>query len=247
MSGDWPLKTLADVTIRQDYGSSAKASASVTDGTPMVRMGNIRNGVVELSRDVKYLPSEHPDVTKYKLLNGDLLFNRTNSPELVGKTAVFHGASGDACFASYLIRVRLDERVCLPEWASIYLNSPRGRAWAASVRSQQVGQANINGSKLAALPLPVPTVDEQRRIVNNVEGQIAPVKHLIAVIERSLVRSQQLRAGILNYAFAGRLTRPLPDDEPPSVLLDRIRARRSSLDGRRPKRATGRPIKQGEG
>jgi type I restriction enzyme, S subunit len=218
IAGDWPIKALADVTAKQEYGSSAKASAAQASGVPIVRMGNIQDGRIDLSRDVKYLPTDHPDVARYRLKVGDLLFNRTNSPELVGKSAVFRGTPGSACFASYLIRVQLDE-CCLPEWASLYLNSPGGRRWAASVRSQQVGQANINGSKLAAMPMPLPPVDEQRRILAEFERQVSLVESAIAVVDHSLVRSGDLRRAVLGRAFSGRLVPQDPADPPASELL----------------------------
>jgi type I restriction enzyme S subunit len=237
MSGDWPVKALADVTVRQEYGSSAKASVTPTNGVPIVRMGNVQDGRVDLARDVKYLPADHPDVARYGLQNGDLLFNRTNSPELVGKSAVFRGSPGSACFASYLIRVQLDEH-CLPEWASLYLNSPGGRRWASSVRSQQVGQANINGSKLAAMPLPLPSVDEQHRILGEVERHVSLVESAIAVVDHALVRSGHLRRSILGRAFSGQLVPQDPSDEPASELLTWVQTELSNSDGpRRRKRS----------
>lgn len=225
-SGDWPVKALADVTAKQEYGSSAKASAKQANGVPIVRMGNIQDGQVDLSRDVKYLPPDHPDAARYALRDGDLLFNRTNSPELVGKSAAFRGSPARACFASYLIRVQLDDR-CLPEWASLYLNSPSGRRWAASVRSQQVGQANINGSKLAAMPLPLPPVDEQHRILSEFQRQVSLVESATAVVDRALIRAGHLRRAILARAFSGQLVPQDPSDEPAPELLARLRAETS--------------------
>lgn len=225
-SGDWPVKALADVTAKQEYGSSVKASATQANGVPIVRMGNIQDGRVDLSRDVKYLPPDHPDAARYALRDGDLLFNRTNSPELVGKSAAFRGSPARPCFASYLIRVQLDDR-CLPEWASLYLNSPSGRRWAASVRSQQVGQANINGSKLAAMPLPLPPVEEQHRILGEFQRQVSLVESATAVVDRALIRAGHLRRAILARAFSGQLVSQDPSDEPASELLARLRAETS--------------------
>jgi len=239
LSGDWPIKQLRDVTLEQVYGSSAKATAGLHNGVPIVRMGNICDGRVDLSRGVKYLPREHPDVERYTLHPGDLLFNRTNSPELVGKSGVFTGAAGEACFASYLIRVRLGEG-CLPEWAALYLNGPQGRRWAAAVRTQQVGQANINGTKLASLPLPLPPVEEQRSRIAELDRQFSILDSLTTALDQALTRSEQLRRGILNHAFSGRLVPQISSDEPASQMLARIagrwdanrsgRGRRSSVD-----------------
>lgn len=110
---------------------------------------------------------------------GDLLFNRTNSPELVGKSAVFRRGTPSMLFASYLIRVQLGPE-CLPEWAAMVINGPIGRAYVASVRTQQVGQANVNGTKLAAMPIPLPPLDEQRRIVAEVEQRLSVIDAMAA-------------------------------------------------------------------
>lgn len=226
MSGDWPTKTLADVTEHQTYGSSAKATPEPDGGLPMVRMGNIRDGRVDLSEGVKFLQREHPDARRFTLSPGDLLFNRTNSPELVGKSAVYSGEDGAACFASYLIRVRFTE-ACDPQWAALYLNSPAGRRWAASVRTQQVGQANINGTKLAALPLPLPSVEQQRLRLDEYEQIATVVDALATAIDHGRIRSELLGRGILNEAFSGRLVPQDLGDEPAPDLLARLIAERA--------------------
>ena len=195
-------------------------------------MGNINGGKLDFS-NLKYLPSEHPDVEKLILEPGDLLFNRTNSPELVGKSAVFT-ATERMTFASYLIRVRLTEQ-CEPHWAALVINGPPGRAYIGSVRSQQVGQANVNGTKLAALPIPLPPIDEQRRIVQEVEERLSRIDAMRASIERAQRRSATLRAAILERAFRGELVPQDPADEPAELLFARIRAERDASES-----ATGR-------
>lgn len=228
LAGDWSTKQLRDVTAEQVYGSSAKAASDRQGGVPIVRMVNIRDGRVDLAAHVKYLAPDHPDVVKYALRHGDLLFNRTNSPDLVGKSAVFDGAMGEACFASYLIRVRLDES-CLPEWAALYLNGPQGRRWAASVRTQQVGQANINGTKLASMALPIPPLEEQQARVTELSRQLSILAALTTALDRALTRSEHLRRSILERAFSGTLVPPDPNDEPASELLRRIENGRREL------------------
>ena len=222
--GEWPVVALSEITKHQGYGSSAKSSSEPV-GTPVLRMGNIDGGRVRIG-SLKYLPNDHPDAAKFKLAPGDLLFNRTNSPELVGKTAVYIGEPPDAAFASYLIRVRLSD-TCLPSWASLVMNSQRGREYVARVRTQQVGQANVNGTKLAAMPIPLPPQGEQRRIVAEIEQQLSLIDSLRSAVESAQKRSAALRRAILERAFRGELVPQDPDDEPASVLLERIRAERA--------------------
>src|SRR5207244_3925336 len=97
------------------------------------------------------------------LEDGDLLFNRTNSAELVGKSAVYHGSPSPCSYASYLIAVRLASG-CLSDYLCFFLNSVYGRSWVAAVVTQQVGQANVNGSKLQALVFPLPPLEEQQEV-----------------------------------------------------------------------------------
>jgi type I restriction enzyme S subunit len=225
MAGDWPTVRLGDVTESQIYGSSAKATGD-RGGVPILRMGNIRDGALDFI-DLKYLPGGHADVEKCRLLPGDLLFNRTNSPELVGKSAVFKIGPDPTVFASYLIRVRLSTE-CSPDWAVLVINSPRGRQYIATVRTQQVGQANVNGTKLAAMPIPLPPIEEQDRILGEVQRQLSIADSMAAEIHRSLRRSRALRRAILEQAFTGKLVPEDPSDEPASALLERIAAERAA-------------------
>ena len=131
-------------------------------------------------------------------------FNRTNSAELVGKTAVYRGNPSPCSCASYLIRARL-KPAYVPEFLAYYINSTFGRAWIASVVSQQVGQANVNGTKLKALRLPVPHVDEQRRIVAEIEKQFTRLEAGVAALRRVQANLKRYRAAVLKAACEGRL------------------------------------------
>jgi type I restriction enzyme, S subunit len=154
----WTCATIDQLTIHQRYGSSAKTTGDHT-GTPVLRMGNIQDGRLDIT-SLKYLPLDHPEFPELLLSAGDLLFNRTNSAELVGKAAVFGSEVLPCSYASYLIAVRLSNSF-LSEFASAFINSTYGKTWVKSVKVQQVGQANINGTKLAALSLPLPPLAEQ--------------------------------------------------------------------------------------
>jgi type I restriction enzyme S subunit len=233
VSGDWPVARLGDHTVGQQYGSSAKASR---DGDiPILRMGNIVDGRLDFS-DLKFLQHGHPDADKYVLQPGDLLFNRTNSPELVGKAAVFEGYPGRVVFASYLIRVRLD-RSLDPHWAATIINSVSGRRYIEMVRTQQVGQANVNGSKLRDFPIPLPSVAVQHSQL----ARLSQAQEWRALVDteilRAIGRSATMRRSILAAAFSGRLVPQDPADEPASVLLERIAAERASTTVTRRRKA----------
>ena len=219
----WVWATVEQLSYRIQYGTSSKASNDAS-GLPVLRMGNIQDGKLDFS-DLKYLARENAEVQKTILSDGDLLFNRTNSAELVGKCAVFKNNYPRACFASYLIRVSFLQGFS-PDYACTCINSQYGRTYISQVKSQQVGQANVNGTKLAAMPISVPPAVEQHRIVAEVERRLSVIQQAEAAVEASLKRAHRLRQSILKQAFSGRLVPQDPNDEPASVLLDRIRAQR---------------------
>lgn len=198
----WCWATIDQLTSEVRYGSSAKTDNDLT-GVPVLRMPNIVDGSLDLSK-LKYLPHTHSEFPDLLLRPGDILFNRTNSADLVGKTAVFRGIPRICSYASYLIRLRPLDGASAFMMAS-FLNSTAGRQWAASVASQQVGQANINGSKLKALAIPVPPEAEAIRIAVEAERLFSIVETQRDVAAAADRRSRGLRDGILALAFAGRL------------------------------------------
>jgi type I restriction enzyme S subunit len=223
----WSRARVGDLALLVQYGSSAKTSEDPA-GVPVLRMGNIVDGRLNLQR-LKYLPRSHDEFPELFLEPGDVLFNRTNSPELVGKTAVFAEGHPSPCsFASYLIRVRL--RDYEPRLFAAFLNSEFGRAWIRSCVTQQTGQANVSGGKLKDLEVPVPPPSEQRRIVRKLDGLQARSRRAREALEAVPPLLEKLRQSILAAAFRGDLTKDWraknPDVEPASELLKRIRLER---------------------
>lgn len=215
----WVCATIDQAARELRYGTSAKCSSDDL-GVPVLRMGNIVDGRI-IYTNLKFLSASHAEFPEQLLEAGELLFNRTNSPELVGKSAVFNGYSRPCACASYLIRVSFTSDV-KSQYVGTCLNSPRGRAWVRTVVVQQVGQANVNGTKLRAHVIPLPPLAEQQRIVAEVERRMSVLDHLEATVTRSLARCAQVRQSILKLAFEGKLVPQDPADEPASVLLEKI-------------------------
>jgi len=197
----WVWARVEQIAKLIQYGTSDKADAE-NSGVPVIRMGNIQNGRVS-PNNLKYMPNNWT-ANDLLLEIGDVLFNRTNSAELVGKTAVYKGHPRPATFASYLIRLQTVSAY-LPEFLSTLINSVYGREYIASVVSQQVGQANVNGTKLANMPVPFPPSDEQRRIIKKLESTLSTVEATEQVIDANLARADRLRQGVLGKAFRGEL------------------------------------------
>ncbi len=222
----WTWATVDQLAVGVQYGSSAKTSSDNADAVPVLRMGNIVDGRLDLS-SLKYLPRDHAEFPALLLADGDLVFNRTNSPELVGKCAVVRMLEGDVSFASYLIRVRFAAEV-EPQFIAYFLNSPYGRAWVRENVNQQVGQANVNGSKLRALTVPFPPPDEQRQICAEVERLLDHGVALGEALKKSAEDGRLARQSLLHTAMTGRLTAPQASDEDARDLLARAREARGS-------------------
>lgn len=247
----WSLFALQDLIRRSQYGTSVKADGNAKTGVPVLRMGNIRDGRIDLS-DLKYMDPAKEDVASYTVRRGDILFNRTNSPELVGKAAVYDLDGRPVVFASYLVRVECDERLVDSRYVCGWINSPWGRFWARTVRTDCVSQSNINASKLLSLPVPVPPLAEQREIVRRIEEHLALAAAVEARIAKVSELVEKLTRTILTRALRGELVPTEAETarsegrgfEPAADLLDRIRAERlSPSPGMRP----GAGLRSGKG
>ena len=200
LPASYNVSTVGAVSERLEYGTSKKAD---TEGeVPVLRMGNIRDGRIDTT-DLKYL-ALNGEVERLLLDDGDLLFNRTNSPDLVGKTAVFHGYES-ATFASYLIRVRFQKELIEPDFVGMWLNSAWGRMWARQVKTDGVSQSNINGTKLAAMPLPLPPLAEQHEIVRRATGALEVADRLKSAIAATTEALDRAMKGAAAKAFRGEL------------------------------------------
>lgn len=198
---DWEDKKIKDISEKVEYGTSAKSSP---DGeVPVLRMGNIQNGALDWS-DLVYTDNQE-EIDKYLLKYNDVLFNRTNSAEHVGKTAIYKGEM-PAIFAGYLIRIHRKEDLIDADFLNFYLNSYKAREYGKSVMSQSVNQANINGTKLKDYPIPVPPLAEQKQIVKKLSRLLAETQRLEAIYQQKLAALNELKQSILQKAFSGELT-----------------------------------------
>lgn len=161
----YPVVELGTLVELVQYGTSEKANKS-RDGVAVIRMNNIVDGELNLEK-LKHLRLPKHETEKLLLRNGDILFNRTNSKELVGKCAVFH-ASGEYIFASYLIRLRVNFSKVNPHFLAYVINSPIGRQQINALSRQIIGQANINSVELRGLRVPLPPLSIQNDIMRRV-------------------------------------------------------------------------------
>ena len=184
----------------------------------VLRMGNItRKGTIDFSDLV--FTSNKTDIEKLRLKPGDLLFNRTNSSEWVGKTAIYRGEI-PAIFAGYIIR--MTPLLLDTEYVNLVMNSQYERDWCNFVKTDGVNQSNINSQKLAQFILPIPPLAEQKRIVNATKHWLS----LVESIEQNKLDIQEhlhlAKQKVLQKAIEGELVPQNPDEESAIELLKRI-------------------------
>ena len=157
----WEVRPLGEFAHQLQYGLSIRGAAS--GRYPILRMNCQQDGKV-LFRDLQYVDIDCETAKIYQVSPNDLLFNRTNSYELVGRTAIAEQTT-DAVFASYLVRVSVDESRLHPRFLNHFLNWDSAQGELKKLASRGVSQANISASKLRGFAVPVPSLDEQREIV----------------------------------------------------------------------------------
>lgn len=195
----WRLLSLGEIADTQ-YGISAVA---IEGGTvPIIGMKNLQNGSVDFT-DVDSISVPNEMASKYYLRDGDLLFNRTNSKDLVGKTAICKAMNGrQFVFASYLIRITVDNGIILPRFLAHYMNSPAAVSVLKSLATPGVSQYNINPTVLkAALKVPVPPVNEQTAICDLLESW----ERMIVRVRELHKNTQILKTGLMQHLLTGRL------------------------------------------
>ena len=166
LKSNYKFVRISELIKYSQYGLSEKADLNSTN-IPFLRMNNIQNGELNIS-DLKYIHLSEKQKENYLLDYGDILFNRTNSKELVGKCAVFK-LEQIYSFASYLIRLKLNHELVNHDYFVILLNSSLGRMQIDATSRQITGQVNINVEELKSFLLPLPPIEIQEKIVNNIE------------------------------------------------------------------------------
>lgn len=196
----WEEKTIGEICSSLKYGTSKKSS---DDGEVVVlRMGNLQNGEIDWS-NLAYT-SDEEDIKKYLLKSGDVLFNRTNSPELVGKTSIYRGEM-PAIYAGYLIKLDYEKNIVVGDYLNYYLNSSKAKEYYMQVKTDGVSQSNINAKKIGEFEIPLPTITEQHEIVRLIDDLLARERAAQQATEQALASIELMKKSILARAFRGEL------------------------------------------
>lgn len=205
----YPVVTIATLEKRLQYGCSKRADVDPV-GLPILRMSNMQPDGWDL-RDLKYVELTDKERDLWLLEEGDILFNRTNSKELVGKCEVFR-EPGEWVFASYLMRLTVDTQQASPDFVSAYLSSPGGRAQIERESRQIIGMTNINAEEIRSLRIPLPKPDIQAAL-------LAKLDAARAARDAGLVAADLALDGLDAFILAELgVNLPPPHDEAPFAI-----------------------------
>lgn len=197
----WHIGKVGDFAVLAQYGLSIRGEAA--GRYPILRMNNLQGGKVvteQVQGGLQYVDLDDATLAKFRLASGDLLFNRMNSFDLVGKTSLF-GLNGDFVFASYLVRLRLDGDRLAPRFANFYLNMPATQARMKFLASRGVSQSNINATKLKGFEVPIPPFPKQCEIA----AQLAAVDAKLAAEETRRGALDALFQSLLPHLMTGKV------------------------------------------
>ena len=195
----WDMVEIGDLLETANYGTSKKASESL-GAFPVLRMNNITySGRWDFS-SIKYVDLDDKEQNKHLVYRGQILFNRTNSRELVGKTAAYREEKPMA-FAGYLVRGVPNARRSNAEYIAAYMNLPQTKQRLQNMCKNIVGMANINAKEFQKIPIPSPPKDLQDRFANAVERVLSHRK----TQDKQLSDLKILFDSLQNRAFAGQL------------------------------------------
>lgn len=200
----WSLASLRRLLTNVDYGTSevVKSSGKVA----VLRMGDLRDGEIDFS-SAGFVDEIDGEML---LQNHDLLFNRTNSLDQIGKVAIFRGNTKyPVSFASYLVRLRCKPSVS-PEYLNFFLNSDYAMAWARAEALPAIGQANLNPNRYSYLPVCIPPRAEQESIIARINSVGSRLDALRTATERTIALLKERRAALIADAVAGRLPIAVP-------------------------------------
>jgi type I restriction enzyme S subunit len=226
LSGDWSWASTGDVTRVQGGIQKQPKRRPLRNTAPFLRVANVLRGKLDLS-EVHAVELFDGELDRYRLVAGDLLVVEGNgSIEQIGRSAMWRGEIPDCVHQNHLIRVRPGPSL-LPEFLDIYWNSAVTRRRLAKVASSTSGLYTLSTAKVKAVPVPIPSLEVQRRLVEDLDRQRSVVLNLASEVVTALRRSAALRRSVFERAFTGQLVPQDPTDEPASGLVEPVESKQA--------------------
>ena len=198
---------------------------------PFLRVANVLRGELLLDQ-IHEIELFDGELERYRIRHGDLLVVEGNgSPAQIGRAATWSDQIANCVHQNHLIRVSPGPELS-PKFLSLYWNAPHTASLLRDVASSTSGLYTLSTRKIKVIPIPIAPLSEQERIATRVDGQLEKHDRLRESIRYALDRVTFLRRSVLATAFSGRLVPQDPEDEPASVLLERIAASRPTMPAR---------------
>lgn len=222
----WAYVRLGQTIDEPKYGTSKKCDYE-TKGVGVIRIPNIVSGVIDHS-DLKFAQFDADEIQAYGLRRGDILIIRSNgSISIVGKCAVVRPRDEQYLHAGYLIRIRPNKKVVDSDYLHSVLSCHALRIQIEAKAKSTSGVNNINSGELQSLIIPLCSVEEQAALLERLSQALTRFDQLETEIEQQSRMADALRQSILRNAFSGKLVAQDPNDEPASILLERIRSEKN--------------------
>lgn len=242
----WSVNRLGEIAdIVGGVTKDTKKQDLADEEIPYLRVANVQRGFFNLS-EIKTIRVPHHRIEKLLLKRGDILLNEGGDIDKLGRGWVWNGEIERCTFQNHVFRVRLHNELFEPKFFSWYGNI-RGADYFLSVGKQTTNLASINKSLLSALPIVSPPVEEQQEIVRRVEVLFGWADLIEARYRNVYEQVEQLVPTLLNKAFQGELVPQDPNDEPASILLERIQAEKIRMESeKKTTRTVRRSTKENE-
>ena len=211
-------------------------------GSLIIRIDSFYDGQISCWGKLKRVKIEAAEIEKWQVHQGDLLINRVNSIEYLGKSALVGELSEPAVFESNIMRLSLDRAKAAPEFISLFLRSPAGIAQLRSNAKLAVNQASINQGDVKNCSMELPGLDEQTEIVRRVDQLFVHADHLEQQVNNAMARVGNLTQSILTKAFRGELTEQWRENNPELISGDNSAA--ALLEMIKSERAAVKPVKK---
>ena len=218
----WKWATLSELSDIQGGIQKQPSRRPVKNTYPFLRVANVLRGRLDL-HEMHSVELFTGELEKLRLQKDDLLIVEGNgSPSQIGRMAIWNGEILNCAHQNHIIRARLTPGA-LPAYVQAYWNSPRGSSTVLEVASSTSGLYTLSVSKVGRIPIPLPPVSEQARIVEEIDRRLSSVEEIERETDSDLKKAERLRQSILKRAFEGKLVPQDPNDEPAAALLERIR------------------------
>lgn len=214
---DGPTNGISPRAGNSETGIKSFKLTATTSGEFVINEETIKLVDLDLDRE-----------SKYWLRSGDILIQRGNTIEYVGTAAIFPGPDKEFIYPDLMIKVRIGDPA-LAKWVVTWINTFYAREYFKRNATGTAGNMpKINGRTLKTLAVPIPSIQEIRFLLEQLDQKLSKARTLERQLEQDSLRVKSLRQSILKSAFTGQLVPQDPDDEPASELLARIRAEREA-------------------